>query len=41
MQDPWQMRNIFADVLKAEPHVVAAMHEHVQKLHVCKGASCP
>jgi hypothetical protein len=39
--DPWQMDNIYAKVAAAEPTVVAAMHQHVQALHVCAGASCP
>ena len=39
--DPWQMENIYAKVAAAEPEVVAAMHAHVNQLHVCKGAGLP
>ena len=39
--DPFQMHNIYADVRASEPMLVAAMHEHVQRLHRCKGSTCP
>jgi len=39
--DEFQMVNIYSRVNKAEPHVTAAMHAHVQSLHVCQGETCP